>query len=243
MSTRAFTGLGSVYEEYRPRYPAQAIDWLYAQRAFRPGEILLDVACGTGILTRALLRPGLRVVGLEPNADMRAHAHGIEVLEGVAERLPFADRELAAITCGQALHWLDRPAFFAECLRALQPDGFLAVLDNNRDPDDALMQAYEGALERLSEGTYRRDYRTMDHRSEMLAADFARYVHRSFRWQRAMTPQAFLALASSSSKVQGVAARAGAERLWAEISSLVQGPTVVVPYVTEVRLACPKGSK
>lgn len=241
----AFTGLASLYSKARPDYPVEAIEWVLARRPFAPGDLMVDVASGTGILTRALQRSdrvGLRLVGVEPNPDMRSQAQdGLEYLEGAAEALPFADGEVSALTCGQALHWFDRPAFYREALRVLRPDGFLAVLDNNRDHrSDAFMQAYESLLEVLSEGAYRRNYRALDHRREFLEAGFGRVEEARFPWKREMTREGFLDLAFSSSKVQGVAAVAGEERLRAEILALIPGPEVVVPYLTEVRIACPK---
>ena len=236
MSTEAFTGLGSLYGKARPSYPPQAVDWILSHLA---GDLLVDVACGTGILTRALRRPGLRVVGLEPNADMRAQAGDLEVVDGVAEHLPFPERSVAALTCAQALHWFDRPAFYREALRLLQPDGFLAVVDNNRDVSNPFMDAYESVLERLSEGSYRRDYRALDHAAEFRAAGFARVEERDFPWVRPMSREAFLELAFSSSKVQGIATRVGAELLRAEIAAVTPGSELQVPYLTRVRLTCP----
>lgn len=236
MSTEAFTGLGELYRKARPHYPAEAVDWIVS----RPGlELVVDVACGTGILTRALVRPGLRVVGVEPNADMRRQAEGLECLEGVAENLPFPNGSVSLLTCAQALHWFDRPAFYREAQRVLRPDGWLAVLDNNRDLSDPFMQAYESLLELRSQGTYRRDYRALDHRAEFLAAGYARVEERSFPWRRPMSREGFLELAFSSSKVQGVARLAGPDRLREELLALLPGDDVVVPYLCQVRLTCP----
>ncbi|MEU1400797.1 class I SAM-dependent methyltransferase [Streptomyces sp. NPDC005728] len=97
----------------------------------RPGR-LLDVACGTGIVTRRLAaaRPGLRVTGadLAPGmARMAAARLPGAVLRADSRRLPFADATFDAVTSVWLLHLLSGPAdvraVVAECARVLRPGG------------------------------------------------------------------------------------------------------------------------
>ncbi|MEU2054271.1 class I SAM-dependent methyltransferase [Streptomyces bungoensis] len=97
----------------------------------RPGR-LLDVACGTGIVTRRLAaaRPGLRVTGadLSPAMARRAAARlPGAVLRADCRRLPCADAVLDAVTSIWLLHLLTDPAdvraVVAECARVLRPGG------------------------------------------------------------------------------------------------------------------------
>ena len=103
-----------------------------------PGEAALDVACGTGVLTRVLAeRVGSdgRVVGLDLSEGMLAVARGrgstgapIDYVQGRAEQLPFAESEFAVVTCQQGLQFVpDRPAVLAEFKRVLAPGGRLGV--------------------------------------------------------------------------------------------------------------------
>ncbi|MEU3524636.1 class I SAM-dependent methyltransferase [Streptomyces sp. NPDC038707] len=96
-----------------------------------PGR-LLDVACGTGTVTRRLAaaRPGLRVTGadLTPAMLRRAAARLPGVLvRADGRRLPFADGTFDAVTTIWLLHLLDDPAdlraVVAECARVLRPGG------------------------------------------------------------------------------------------------------------------------
>src|SRR5262245_64739900 len=69
-----FTGLADLYAKYRPDYPAEAIDFIQTRCGLGPGALLVDVGSGTGISARLFAGRGVRVIGIEPNADMRARA-------------------------------------------------------------------------------------------------------------------------------------------------------------------------
>ena len=68
---QGFTRSAAAYERARPDYPAAALAWLVDRLGVRPGTTVLDLAAGTGKLTRALLAAGLEVVAVEPVAEMR----------------------------------------------------------------------------------------------------------------------------------------------------------------------------
>src|SRR5207244_11178545 len=69
-----FTGLAGLYARSRPDYPATAIDFILQHCGLRAGALLVDVASGTGLSARRFAACGLRVIGIEPNADMRRQA-------------------------------------------------------------------------------------------------------------------------------------------------------------------------
>jgi SAM-dependent methyltransferase len=103
--------------------------------AIGPGDRVLDVACGTGVVAREAARragPGGFVAGVDPNAGMlavaRAHGGPIEYHQGVAERLPFPDASFAAAVSQFGLMFFaDRGAAIAEMRRVVRPGGRLAV--------------------------------------------------------------------------------------------------------------------
>src|SRR4051794_33099588 len=82
-ATERFTGLAQLYAKSRPGYPDAAIDFLMDRCGLRPGSVAVDVGCGTGISTRLFAQRGLRVIGVEPNADMRRQAEAAAVLPEV----------------------------------------------------------------------------------------------------------------------------------------------------------------
>jgi ubiquinone/menaquinone biosynthesis C-methylase UbiE len=141
----------------RNRTPAEIYDALFVPALFQqwgpivanaariaPGESVLDVACGTGVLAlaaRETVGPAGRVTGLDANADMlmvaRHKSTEIDWREGKAEILPFADESFDAVVSQFGLMFFDdRPAAFGEMMRVLKPGGRIAVavcdaLDNS----------------------------------------------------------------------------------------------------------------
>src|SRR5262245_13620718 len=69
-----FTGLAEVYAAGRPDYPEAAVEFIVAHCGLTANSLLVDVGCGTGISSRQFAARGLRVVGVEPNDDMRRRA-------------------------------------------------------------------------------------------------------------------------------------------------------------------------
>jgi len=98
------------------------LEWLAPQQ----GERILDLGCGDGQLTARISPSGAKVIGLDASPQMAAaaRARGIEVEEGNAESLPFADASSDAVFSNAALHWVrDQEAMLAEVHRVLKPGG------------------------------------------------------------------------------------------------------------------------
>ena len=142
MSTHptAAAGFGSAadaYERGRPSYPDEAVAYLAVELGLSPGVHVLDVAAGTGKLTRRLVEGGAGVAAVEPIAAMRAvlakAVPGIPVLEGTAEAIPLPDGSVDAVTVAQAFHWFDAEAALVEIHRVLRPGGGLGLVWNAAD--------------------------------------------------------------------------------------------------------------
>ena len=73
-SRERFSGAAGGYARSRPGYPDALVDWVVAEAQLAPDDLVLDLGCGTGILTRKLAHRGLNVLGLDPNEDMLAQA-------------------------------------------------------------------------------------------------------------------------------------------------------------------------
>jgi SAM-dependent methyltransferase len=127
-----FADVAGAYERGRPEYPPAVAGAIAAELGIAPGEPVLDLAAGTGKLTRALLGIGMHVIAVEPQAPLReilAASIGEEhVRAGFAEAIPVADASVAAVTVADAIHWFDHTVALAEIGRVLRPGGGLAIV-------------------------------------------------------------------------------------------------------------------
>ncbi len=100
-----------------------------------PGERALDVAAGTGSITRRLQQAGARVVSLDQSAAMLAAAtsRGATAVRAGGERLPFADGAFDVVTFGYLLRYVDDlPAALGELARVLRPGGRIGMVEFGR---------------------------------------------------------------------------------------------------------------
>lgn len=134
----SFDSTAAAYEYGRPGYPDAALHWWAAQGAvLRAGSRVLDLAAGTGKLTRQLAAQGCEVVAVEPLAGMRTELERalpeVTLHDGTAEAIPLPGGSVDAVFVGQAFHWFDHAAALAEIERVLRPGGGLGMIWNDDD--------------------------------------------------------------------------------------------------------------
>jgi demethylmenaquinone methyltransferase/2-methoxy-6-polyprenyl-1,4-benzoquinol methylase len=101
----------------------------------RPGQRVLDVATGTGLVAAALAQRGANVVGLDQSEEMLAVARErlgerVSLVRGEAERLPFGDAEFDALTFTYLLRYVDDPAAtMRELARVVRPGGRIGMVE------------------------------------------------------------------------------------------------------------------
>jgi demethylmenaquinone methyltransferase/2-methoxy-6-polyprenyl-1,4-benzoquinol methylase len=102
-----------------------------AALALPKGSIVLDVACGTGMLARAVNAAALTAIGMDVSAGMLARAGpGLRLVQGDGLSLPFGNETADGVTCGFALrNVVDLPALLAEMARVLRAGGRVALLE------------------------------------------------------------------------------------------------------------------
>jgi SAM-dependent methyltransferase len=132
----SFGSVAEDYDRYRPAPPPPALDWLIPD-ADSGTEAILDLAAGTGLVTRELTGRARRVVAVEPDERMRAvlaaRCPEAEVLAGRGEDIPLPDASVDAVVISAAWHWLDPARAVPEITRVLRPGGRLGVLWTSRD--------------------------------------------------------------------------------------------------------------
>ncbi|MGH8900991.1 MAG: class I SAM-dependent methyltransferase [Egibacteraceae bacterium] len=204
LAARGFDLAGAAYERGRPSYPEAAVDLLCAELGIGPGRDVLDLAAGTGKLTRLLVPSGARLVAVEPVAGMRkvlAEAlPDLPVLDGTAEALPLADGSIDAVVVAQAFHWFDGPRALAEIARVLRPDGRLGLIWNIRDEAVDWVPELSALLDRHAGGAPR--YRHMAWRSAFDGShDFGPLHERHFRYAPAASLAAMRDRVASTSYI------------------------------------------
>lgn len=129
----SFGSVATDYDRYRPAPPPQALDWLIPPGA----QAVLDLAAGTGAVTRELIGRAPRIIAVEPDERMRAvlaaRCPEAEVLAGRGEDIPLPDASVDAVVISSAWHWLDPVRAVPEITRVLRVGGVLGVMWISRD--------------------------------------------------------------------------------------------------------------
>jgi SAM-dependent methyltransferase len=155
-ATERFTSRAGNYARYRPGYPPAAVTLLQHHCGLSPHAVVADVGSGTGILSALLLESGAQVIGVEPNAAMRAVAEAtlgawprFRSVNGTAEDTTLAPQSVDLVVVGQAFHWFDVAQARREALRVSRAGAWAALLWNER-PQDAtpFLADYEAILTR-----------------------------------------------------------------------------------------------
>lgn len=202
---RGFHDVAEIYELSRPGYPPEVVDWLVENLGLGPGRRVLDLAAGTGKLTRLLPASGAQVVALEPVVGMREvlrrNLPVVPVVAAVAEALPFAAETFAAVTVAQAFHWFDRDTASAELARVLAPDGRLGLVWNVRDRSVDWTDRVWSIMDRVEK---RAPWRNHEQKRAAVGSSLLGFgqIHEAVFWHtQQMTPAEILARISSVSHV------------------------------------------
>lgn len=196
------------YERARPSYPAEAVAHVVGHGRIGPGRRVLDLAAGTGKLTRLLIPTGAEVVAVEPVPGMRAQlaaaAPSVEVHDGTAEALPLPDETVDVVTVAQAFHWFDPPVALAEIHRVLRAGGHLFLLWNTRDRSVGWVRQFGDLLVDGDSGIERPydSYYDVDYAAVVAGAGGYTPVERwAHRWEQACDEDLLVARAASVSVV------------------------------------------
>ncbi|MBU7592868.1 class I SAM-dependent methyltransferase [Metabacillus halosaccharovorans] len=145
--TNRFNGKADTYSKFRPSYPDELITNLITDYNLNERSHIADIGSGTGILTKKLVDFNLKVIAVEPNADMRRIAESqlkdnklFTSINGTAENTTLNSNIVDFITVAQAFHWFDLQSFKKECQRILKPMGKVMIISNSRVTDSKIMK-------------------------------------------------------------------------------------------------------
>jgi SAM-dependent methyltransferase len=231
-----FATAPDAYERGRPEYPDAAVRWLGQRLRLGPGMTVVDLAAGTGKLSRPLAATGATVRAVEPVDAMRAAiGSGIEAISGTAEAIPLPDGSANAVTVGQAFHWFDGDRALAEIHRVLRPGRWLALVWNARRMDDPtnmaieyLIGSYCAHVPRHRHGEWREAFARTDL--------FGPLEELTFPQSQELDAEG---LADRVGSISAIAALPEEERrpLLSRIRELARSGTVVLTYTCEIQLA------
>ncbi|GGT62495.1 class I SAM-dependent methyltransferase [Streptomyces purpureus] len=233
----AFDLAARAYAAHRPHYPAAVFATVEAFSG-QPlaGARVADVGTGTGIAARALRERGARVVGVEPGAGMAAQFRrdlpGVPLVRGDGNRLPLAAGSLDLVTYAQSWHWADPAQALPSALRALRPEGALALWWNDPDPSVRWVAEQEARIDkRLGPGCYI---------SNVDTPAALPWRTRTLRWSRRISIDGHLAKLATHSALILLGEHEASAFLAAERRHLARhfpGGELDEPYVTTVAVA------
>jgi len=133
-----FSGFTDLYNASRP-IPPEIITEIILMYLPSSPELVVDIGSGTGLSTMIWRDIAPRIIGIEPNEDMRKTAQlneagNAEFREGYSNQTGLPDESADIVTISQAFHWMDIPSTLDEVYRVLKPGGVLAVYDADWPP-------------------------------------------------------------------------------------------------------------
>jgi len=166
-ATERFGNRADAYTRGRPTYPAAIVAHLEQSGLLWQGAVVVDLGVGTGLSAEPFLQRGYAVIGIEPNASMRATGDqqlqqypDYRSVAGSAEATTLPDACADLVIAGQAFHWFDPERASAEARRILRPGGAAALIWNDRSATgSAFLEGYEALLR-----THGIDYEKVTHR-------------------------------------------------------------------------------
>jgi ubiquinone/menaquinone biosynthesis C-methylase UbiE len=132
---KVFDEIAAEYDRHRPAYPDNLIDQACQAAGIGSGDLVLEVGCGSGQLTRALLARGLHVTAVEPGKNLIALARrnldgagAVEFVNAQFEDAVLPREQFQAVFSASAFHWVNPEVSWQKAADVLVPGGTLALV-------------------------------------------------------------------------------------------------------------------
>jgi ubiquinone/menaquinone biosynthesis C-methylase UbiE len=135
-----FAGNVAFYERYRLGYPGRLLRRVAALAGLTPGDSILDLGTGTGMLAIGFAQMGMAVTAMDPEPAMLASARAgagdlpIAFVQGGSGELTPAMGPFKLVAMGRSFHWMDRAATLDMLDRIVAPGGGVALFHDAHPP-------------------------------------------------------------------------------------------------------------
>ena len=137
-----FPSTAAIYERYRLGYPQRLVERVAGLAGLKPGDAVLDLGCGTGMLAMGFASLGMAVTAMDPEPGMlaamgsKAQAQGLAVIPllGGSGDLTPGMGPFRLVTIGRSFHWMDRTATLTMLDRIVTPNGGVALFHDAHPP-------------------------------------------------------------------------------------------------------------
>lgn len=233
-----FSGFEEIYDRHRPEAPRKVVEIITAYLQRRP-SVVVDLGSGTGLSALLWKNDADKIIGVEPNDDMRGKAElktasledakHIRFVKGYSDQLDLADGSVDAVTCSQSFHWMDPQLTLREAARVLNDGGIFAAYDCDWPPtvhwrtEEAYQKLIAKADERIAQladpqqTARKRDKE--EHLLQIRSSGYFRFVKEIvFHKTESFDAERFVGLALSQGGIQTVF-KLGSDELDAEIET------------------------
>jgi ubiquinone/menaquinone biosynthesis C-methylase UbiE len=211
------------YDKGRPDYPQAIVPILTNALHLQPGNMVLDLAAGTGKLTKALKNTGVCLYAVEPVAEMRAvfskQFPEIPIMEGQAEAIALPPGTVDTVVVGTAFHWFEGEKALNEIARVLKPGGSLGLVWNVFDIEVEWVKQIGLVLQKYEKNTIPTKHKWEE--AFQKNASFSALKHLRYTYSYQGNAQDVIARLCSA-KVMGILSQEKREQLVNEVLAVLQ---------------------